>query len=55
MHERLKQINEPYAHGVSTKEVLPMVLFQLPKYELLADSHAQTKPKLISQQVITEK
>ncbi|KTC70866.1 GH3 auxin-responsive promoter [Legionella bozemanae] len=55
MHERLKQINEPYAHGVSTKEVLPIVLFQLPKDELLADSHAQTKPKLISQQVITEK
>ncbi|KTD74316.1 GH3 family domain-containing protein [Legionella tucsonensis] len=55
MHERLMQINEPYAHGVSTKEVLPMVLFQLPRDELLADSHAQTKPKLISQQVITEK
>ncbi|PWY55223.1 GH3 auxin-responsive promoter [Legionella qingyii] len=55
MHERLMQINEPYAHGVITKEVLPMVLFQLPKDELLEDSHAQTKPKLISQQVITEK
>ena len=55
MHERLMQINEPYAHGVMTKEVLPMVLFQLPKDELLVDNHAQTKPKLISQQVITEK
>ena len=55
MHKRLMQINEPYAHSVTTKEVLPMVLLQLPKDELLADSHAQTKPKLISQRVITEK
>ncbi|MCW8400776.1 GH3 auxin-responsive promoter family protein [Legionella sp. PATHC038] len=55
MHERLMQINESYAHGVMTKEVLPMVLLQLSKDELLADNHAQTKPKLISQQVITGK
>ena len=55
MHERLMQINEPYAHSVVIKEVLPMVLMQLPMDELLVDSHAQTKPKLISQRVITEK
>jgi hypothetical protein len=55
MHEQLMQINEPYAHGVLTKEVLPMVLLQLPLDELLAGSHAQTKPKLISQHVIAER
>ncbi|MBI2786106.1 MAG: GH3 auxin-responsive promoter family protein [Legionella longbeachae] len=55
MHEGLIQINEPYAHSVVVKEVLPMVLLQLPMEELLADCHAQTKPKLISQRVITEK
>lgn len=52
MHEGLMQINEPYAHSVETKEVLPMVLLQLPMQELLAENHAQTKPRLIAQRVI---
>ncbi len=55
MHECLRQINQPYAHGIVTKEILPMVLLQLPKEQLLAEHHAQSKPTLISQQVITEK
>lgn len=55
MHEQLNQISPTYAHSVDTEEVLPMVLLQVPKETLLADSHAQTKPKLISQQVISER
>ncbi|BCA94222.1 hypothetical protein TUM19329_05830 [Legionella antarctica] len=55
MHERLGQINQAYAHGITVKEILPMVLLQLPKEVLLAEHHAQSKPKLISQHVITQK
>ena len=55
MHEQLIQISPTYAHSVETKEVLPLVLFQVPKETLLVDSHAQTKPKLISNQVIAER
>ncbi|MCL9684716.1 GH3 family domain-containing protein [Legionella maioricensis] len=55
MHEQLIQISPTYAHSVDTGEVLPIVLLQVPKDTLLADSHAQTKPKLISQQVISER
>ncbi len=55
MHEQLIMISSTYAHSVQTEEVLPLVLFQLPKDQLLADVHAQTKPKLISQQVIAER
>lgn len=54
MHERLMQVNEPYAHSVVVKEVIPMVWLKLPIKQLLAANHAQTKPKLISQQVIRE-
>ena len=53
MHERLRQLNQPYAYGIVTKEVLPIVLLQLPKEQMLGERHAQTKPKFISQQVIT--
>lgn len=54
MHERLKQLNQPYAYGIVSGEVLPMISLQLPKDELLVGSHAQTKPKFISQQVIKD-
>ena len=53
MHEQLIKISPTYAHSVETEEVLPLVLLQLPKEKLIVDSHAQTKPKLISQQVIS--
>lgn len=55
LHEQLIQISPTYAHSVETEEVVPMVLLQLSMDELLADVHAQTKPKLISQQVIAER
>lgn len=55
LHAQLIQISPTYAHSVETGEVLPMTLLQLPVEILLVDSHAQTKPKLISQQVIAER
>lgn len=54
LHEGLMQVNEPYGHSVAVKEVVPMVWLKLPLKQLLADNHAQTKPRLISQQVIRE-
>ena len=48
------QVNEPYAHSVVVNEVIPMVWLKLPLKQLLADNHAQTKPRLISQHVIRE-
>ncbi len=55
MHQYLVQVNENYALGAKNEEILPIVLLQLPLQELVADNHAQTKPKLISKQVITYK
>lgn len=55
LHQQLIQVSPTYAHSVETGEVEPMVLLQLPMGELLGDIHAQTKPKLISQQVIAER
>lgn len=55
LHQHLIQLSPTYAHSVETGEVIPMTLFQVPKKALLSDTHAQTKPKLISQQVITER
>jgi hypothetical protein len=55
MHEQLIKISPTYAHSVETEEVLPLVLLQVSKETLLVDSHAQTKPKFISQQVIAER
>lgn len=55
LHQQLIQISPTYAHSVGTGEVVPMTLLQLPINELLMDVHAQTKPKLISQQVIAER
>ena len=55
LHLHLMQISPTYAHSMETGEVIPMTLLQLPKEELLAGIHAQTKPKLISQQVIAER
>ncbi|TAL59981.1 MAG: GH3 auxin-responsive promoter [Legionella sp.] len=54
-HQQLIDISPTYAHSVETGEVVPMEFLQLSKAELLADAHAQTKPKLISQQVITQR
>jgi hypothetical protein len=54
LHTQLIQISPTYAHSVSTGEVIPIALLQLPLEELLVDSHAQTKPKLISHRVVTE-
>lgn len=55
LHKQLIQISPTYAHSVETGEVVLMTLLQLPMQELLVDVHAQTKPKLISQQVIAER
>lgn len=55
LHQQLIQLSPTYAHSIETGEVLPMVLWQLPMEALLVDAHAQTKPKLISQQVIAER
>lgn len=55
LHEQLIQISPTYAHSVETEEVLSVALLQLPKEELLADLHGQTKPKFISQEVIAER
>ncbi|WP_347572229.1 GH3 auxin-responsive promoter family protein [Legionella sp.] len=55
MDERLSQISPPYAEGMASQDILPMALLQVPAAELLADHHAQKKPKLISNQVITER
>lgn len=55
MHEQLIQISEAYAFSAELGIVAPICLLQLPKETLLVDSHAQTKPKLISQQVIAER
>ncbi|WP_298627273.1 GH3 auxin-responsive promoter family protein [uncultured Legionella sp.] len=54
LHQQLVEISPTYTHGVGTGEIVPMILLQLPMNELLVDAHAQTKPKLISQQVIAE-
>lgn len=55
MHEGLGRVSPTYSHSIVTKEVLPLVSLQLPLVDLLADAHAQTKPKLISQMVIGER
>jgi len=55
LHEQLITISPTYAHSVETGEVLPLTLLQLPRESLLVDVHAQTKPKLISQEVIAER
>ncbi|RUR19461.1 GH3 auxin-responsive promoter [Legionella sp. km535] len=55
LHRHLIHISSTYAHSMETGEVISMTSFQVPKEELLADVHAQTKPKLISQQVIAER
>src|SRR5258708_34980056 len=54
MHEALLGISETYAHGAQTGEVLPIQISYLPKQQLLKNTHAQTKPKLISQHVFEE-
>lgn len=55
MDERLSQISLPYAQGMASHDILPMVLLQISAAELLADHHAQKKPKLIANQVIVER
>lgn len=50
MHEALINISPSYKHCVGTGEVITIALLQLPKEALLADVHAQTKPKLTAQQ-----
>ncbi|KGP63966.1 GH3 auxin-responsive promoter [Legionella norrlandica] len=55
LHDQLTQISPTYAHSVETEEVISPTLLQLPKEKLLAGLHGQTKPKLISQEVITER
>jgi hypothetical protein len=55
MDERLGQISPPYAQGMASQHILPMALLQISATELLADHHAQKKPKLISSQVIIER
>jgi len=52
MHEQLIKLSETYAYGVSLDSVKEPDVHQLPKEQLLGSRHAQTKPKLISQQII---
>ncbi|MDP3269754.1 MAG: GH3 auxin-responsive promoter family protein, partial [Legionella sp.] len=53
MHEILCKINQVYDFSCDTKETLPMTSLQLPLSVLLAEHHAQSKPSLISQQILT--
>lgn len=55
LHEELIRISPTYGHSVETGEVIPIALLQNSMEQLLVDTHAQTKPKLISQQVIEER
>lgn len=52
MHECLIKISESYAYGVEIGAILPVSLLKLPKEDLLKNSHAQTKPKFISQEIM---
>lgn len=54
LHQALIGISPTYAHSSEHGEVVPMVLWQVAKEELLKDAHAQTKPTLISPKVIKE-
>ena len=55
LHTQLSKISDTYAHSIETGEVLPLVLLQLPLGQMLKNVHAQTKPRLISQEVIGER
>ncbi|WP_133128309.1 GH3 family domain-containing protein [Legionella nagasakiensis] len=52
MHKILLAISEPYAYSVRMGEIRPLEWRQLPKERLLKNSHAQSKPKLISQEIL---
>ncbi|KTD74626.1 GH3 family domain-containing protein [Legionella waltersii] len=54
MHQELIRISPTYSHSVEHGEVAPIVLFQKAKEDLIASSHGQTKPKLISYEVVSE-
>lgn len=54
LHQQLIQISPTYAHSVETGEVIPMAQLALPLTQLQQNNHAQTKPKLISQDVIVQ-
>lgn len=53
MHQGLCELNQSYEYSCNINETLPMVSLQLPRSVLLAEHHAQSKPSLISQQIIT--
>ena len=55
MHNTLISISETYAYGVKTGGIITPELIQLPKEQLLGNRHAQTKPRMISQQIINLK
>lgn len=54
IHEVLIEISEPYAYGVQLGSIQPIAIQTLSKTKMLNSAHAQTKPRLISQEVISQ-
>lgn len=52
LHQQLMTISPAYAHHIKAGAILPITLLKVPLAELLADTHGQTKPTLISTKVL---
>lgn len=52
IHQKLIEKNEKYAYESKNNNILPCKLLKLEKKQLLKNHHAQTKPKIISQNIL---